>query len=133
MRRFKMMERPLGVRVDARRRRRQQLLRVLWWVCISFIAVTSLVPGALRPSLGIGDKAEHFAAYFLATALAFLAYQGKVGRVAALLAVAAIVFEALQLAVPGRSASILDFAASLAGIGTALTLREIGRRLSSRE
>ena len=87
-------------------------------ICLACIALLSLVPGPLRPHTGLPGQKEHFLAYFL-TALVLgskpreqLSYRASV---AAALCAYAGVLETLQIWVPGRSAQLIDFAASSGG------------------
>lgn len=68
-----------------------------------------------------GDKPAHMLAFFVAGVTASLASRSLTWPAMALTGVAGGV-EILQSFVPGRAASILDFAASLAGIAVGLAL-----------
>lgn len=68
-----------------------------------------------------GDKAAHILAFLVAGLTASLASRSPVWSALALSAVAAGV-ELLQAFVPGRTASVLDLVASLAGVAAGLSL-----------
>jgi len=106
-----------------------RLLRAVGWLGVIAIAVLSLVPGQARPHVMEVSQIEHASAY-CATAAA-LAW-GHAGRrnaltVGLLLTVYAAVLEATQIYVPGRSARLIDFAASgvgaWIGVGLVVLLR----------
>ncbi len=92
-------------------------LRLAPWVCILAIAVLSLVPGEARPHTGLPGQAEHFLAYFLTALLVGVQLRELAYRSTLALALCAYagVLETLQLWVPGRSAQLIDFAASSSG------------------
>lgn len=99
------------------------LLRMGAWGCIILLAVLSLLPGKQfvrtdLAKLGYGPQIEHFAAYFGAAILIGLAYQTRLTRPAVVLVLIpyAALLEIAQLYSPGRTASVLDFAASAAGV-----------------
>ena len=105
------------------------LLRVGAWGCILLLAVLSLLPGhdLIRTDLaklGYGTQIEHFIAYFGATTVIGLAYQTRLTRlaVALILIPYAAVLEIAQIYSPDRNASVLDFAASTAGVVTGALL-----------
>jgi hypothetical protein len=87
------------------------------WLAVLAIAILSLVPGELRPHTGLAGQSEHFLAYFLTGFL--LSVQPGDLRYRTVLAVALCtysgVLETLQIWVPGRSAQLIDFAASSSG------------------
>ena len=98
------------------------IYQLLAWICVSLIAVLSLVPGAERPNSSLPGQAEHFVAY-AATGLFFaLGYTSPRVRVIGWigLAVASGVFELLQNLVPGRTPSALDALASTMGLTAGL-------------
>jgi VanZ family protein len=113
------------------------LLRIGAWGCVVILAVLSLLPanelwrtGLAR--LGYGTQMEHFIAYCGATICIGLAYPARPGR--RLLALALIayagVLEIAQLHAAARNASLLDFAASTAGVvAGAILIPAAGRSL----
>ncbi len=113
------------------------LLRIGAWGCVVILAVLSLLPanelwrtGLAR--LGYGTQMEHFIAYCGATICIGLAYPARPGRL--LLALALIgyagVLEIAQLHAAARNASLLDFAASAAGVAAgAILIPAAGRSL----
>lgn len=95
-------------------------LRVVWMVAVTAVLLGSLSPSLAPPSVWDLDKAMHFSAFgALAAMVPFAA--ARTSRRLLLLAVLLAVggsIEILQEFVPGRSASILDFAADTAGLVT---------------
>jgi len=100
--------------VGTRRLRRLPVL--IWVVGVVGIVVLSLVPKA-APSPRI-DEYVHLAAFAFLAALSLLAFRRP--RSAALsivsVVVVGLIIEAAQSLVPGRSASLEDVAANLAGV-----------------
>jgi VanZ family protein len=112
--------------------------RALGWLAVLSIMVLSLVPGRARPHILPNSYEEHFAAYVVASALLAMAYPALRQRVwlGAMLCVGAASFEVAQLHIAGRTSSVVDLVASVAGVfaGVALSL-VVGRvyeRLSVR-
>ncbi len=80
------------------------------------IAVLSLVPGEDRPNTGMPGRIEHALAYAIAAFVTRLAFRRIASRWQALaFSVAAGLFEIGQIWVPGRNATVGDWAASTAG------------------
>lgn len=93
------------------------------------IVILSLVPGSMRPHILRNDHLEHFVAY-LAVASLWAVGNRRSGRLLAsglLLAACAGLLEVAQLWIPGRTASIVDFASSAIG-GSVGLLLAIGAR-----
>lgn len=93
------------------------VLRFGPWLCILAIAVLSLIPSQARPHTGLPGQLEHFLAYFL-TAFLLGVQRSKPGYRAVLtiaLCAYAGILETLQLWIPGRTAQLIDFAASSSG------------------
>jgi hypothetical protein len=92
-------------------------LRFAPWLCVFGIAVLSLVPGEARPHTGLPGQAEHFMAYFLTALFLGIRPRYLVWRILLALALClyAGLLEVLQIWVPGRSAQLIDFAASSCG------------------
>ncbi len=91
---------------------------VLGWLGIVAITALSLVPGFLRPHSGLPGKMEHALAYGVTGALLFVGYAKPRDRLALWIALAACsaLFELLQHLSPGRSPSVGDCLASIAGL-----------------
>ena len=86
--------------------------------CYVCIALLSSVPGDLRPHVpGFSDKLEHLLAFFALGAITVFAvpraWPGP--WLATAIVTYASALEAGQVFIPGREASIADFAASVAG------------------
>ena len=94
----------------------------IYWI-ILFIATT--LPVESVPSIGVGDKLNHFGAYFVLSVLLFLAllFQKKFTLTLNLIAVYVLVISAVygaadelhQMLIPGRSAEFLDWLSDVAG------------------
>lgn len=93
-------------------------LRAIWMMALLAVLLGSLSPALAPPAFWELDKALHFSA-FAALAVAIPFAVGRTSRrlllLAILLGVGASI-EILQEFVPGRSASILDFGADMAGL-----------------
>ena len=95
---------------------------IVYWI-ILFTATS--IPAQSVPSFGIGDKFNHFFAYFILAILLYLtlSFQEKslfLQRNAALLTIAVVLLygvldELHQMLIPGRSAEFLDWAADAVG------------------
>ncbi len=95
---------------------------IVYWI-ILFTATS--IPAQSVPSFGVGDKFNHFFAYFILAILLYLtlSFQEKsifTQRNAALLTIAIILLygvldELHQMLIPGRSAEFLDWAADAIG------------------
>lgn len=92
--------------------------RPLFWLCLTIITVLSLVPGELRPHTGMHGRMDHAIAYAGTGIFMAIGYVSMRQRLAGIIGVAAlsVLFEFLQLYVPGRSSNILDALASSAGL-----------------
>ena len=100
------------------------LIRTGAWLALASIAALSVLPGNMRPDV-IGDgHYEHFAAYFIVGFLLGLGYPRPRQLLASgfLLAIGAGALEAVQVWIPGRTASAEDFAISMLGAWSALVL-----------
>jgi VanZ family protein len=88
------------------------------WTCLVALAVLSLLPEKAMIRTGVNGHVEHFIAYAGATAIVVSAYARRhaVPSLAAMLMLYAGLLEAGQNFSPGRHPSILDFAASAAGV-----------------
>ena len=116
--------------------------RYLAWLAVTAmvaVVVLSVVPGSLRPDLGLHPDLEHALAY---GGVAFLAVLGQKRldwrAIAALLLVAAAMLELAQLLTPGRNASIADWLSGAAGtifgaLAAVAAARIAGRRMRSPE
>lgn len=96
-----------------------KIFRWLAWIAVIALAVLSLVPGEFRPHVTTSHYIEHFAAYFLTSAVLALAYRGTIHSVlpiAVLLVIYAGLLETAQLWIPGRQARFTDFIASSLGV-----------------
>lgn len=54
--------------------RRAGVLRALFWLLVVFTGTCAVVPPDLQPHIAHSDKVEHFAAFFVLSVLACLAY-----------------------------------------------------------
>lgn len=95
---------------------------IVYWI-ILFTATS--IPAQSVPSFGVGDKFNHFFAYFILAILLYLtlSFQEKslfLQLNAALLTIAVVLLygvldELHQMLIPGRSAELLDWAADVIG------------------
>lgn len=92
-------------------------IRANAWLAVLSIVVLSTVPGDLRPHVMENSYYEHFTAYFIAASLLTVGYSRPMQLPAhwAMLTVCAGVLELIQLLIPGRTASIGDFAMGTIG------------------
>jgi VanZ family protein len=95
-----------------------RFLHLIGWFAVFVISVLSLVPGDLRPHLVASTKAEHVAAYLITAALLAFGSRKRTRIIvtALLLMFYAAALEVTQLFIPGRNASVIDFAASSLGV-----------------
>jgi VanZ family protein len=97
-----------------------KIFRWLAWIAVIALAVLSLVPGEFRPHFTTSQyNIEHFAAYFLTSAVVALAYRATIQSALAIvffLAIYAGLLETAQLWIPGREARFTDFIASTLGV-----------------
>jgi VanZ family protein len=103
----------------------ERLVQLATAGCYVAIAVLSSVPGNLRPHVpGFSDKVEHLVAFLaLGAVTAFVAPRSvSWGRLLAVVVTYAAVLELGQAFIPGRVASLADFAASSAGALLGVTL-----------
>ncbi|WP_230530889.1 VanZ family protein [Microvirga roseola] len=100
-----------------------KLSRLATWTIIAAITVLSLAPGSEMIPIGRG-LTEHFLAYLVFAAAAALGYGRKLGygTLVVIAVVAAALFEFAQGWVPGRAASVNDFAASSLGAFLGVTI-----------
>ena len=91
------------------------LARMAAWLAVLTIIVLSVLPGKMRPHVLGNDFAEHVLAYFTTASLFACGYQGSSHLLSSglLLATSAALLELVQLWVPGRTADIREFAASM--------------------
>lgn len=113
------------------------LARLATWICFLTLAILSLVPGELRPHTGLSGKIEHALAYAATGVVFAFGYLEPRQRIigAASFASVALLFEAAQNLVPGRSPDIRDAMASAGGfaIGLGLGVIAVGVVLRSSE
>ncbi len=93
------------------------LTRVSAWPAVLVIIVLSVVPGSMRPHVLGNDRAEHFIAYLITGSLFAIGHLRPLQLMwsGLLLTICAASLELVQLFIPGRLASSLDFAASCGG------------------
>ncbi|MEW6642049.1 MAG: hypothetical protein AB1586_16205 [Pseudomonadota bacterium] len=110
------------------------MLRTGGWLAVLAVVVVSLLPGSLRPHVLPNNYEEHFAAYLITGCILGAGYPGPRLRLlfAAALAVGAGALELSQVFIAGRTASIADFAAGVAGGWLGLHLPYLVDRLSGR-
>jgi hypothetical protein len=93
------------------------IIRANAWLAILIVIILSMVPGNLRPHVMGNSDYEHFTAYFITGSLLAIGYSRPVQllAIAVILATCAGALEVLQLSIPGRTASVGDFAAGTIG------------------
>jgi hypothetical protein len=94
------------------------LLRPAFFACILLLVMLSWLPSTAMVRTGADGHIEHATAYFLTASIMALAYRESPRLLVqfVLLVTLAAVMEAGQAYVPGRTSSVLDFAASSAGV-----------------
>ncbi len=108
------------------------IVRTAGLLAVTTIAVLSLVPGYLRPSVPIGF--QHFTAYFITAVLLSFGYGNwNPAAIVIPMSLYALVLEIAQNVVPGRTPAVTDFAegtiGTVAGVIVArfiLSLRRLG-------
>jgi VanZ family protein len=97
-----------------------KIFRWLAWIAVIALAVLSLVPGEFRPHFTTSHyNIEHFAAYFLTSAVFALAHQGTIQSglpIVFFLVIYAALLETAQHWIPGREARFTDFIAGTLGV-----------------
>jgi VanZ family protein len=100
----------------------RRLFQVAGIVCLGIVAVLSVLPGADRPHVFGSGNIEHLLAYagtaFFASSLPVL----RGWRVVMWLSAASLMFEALQMVIPGRSPGLDNWIASTVGAIVGLLL-----------
>ena len=103
---------------------------VLWAIVMVGVIIGELLPGNSQilsavSSFGLSDKALHFGAYLLLSAIPSFGFERRRGTMAALsMVLLGVVLEFAQRMVPGRDFEIADMVANALGVlaGLALTL-----------
>ncbi|MBS1180308.1 MAG: VanZ family protein [Proteobacteria bacterium] len=100
----------------------RRLFQVAGVMSLSAIAVLSILPGAERPHVFGSGNVEHFLAYagaaFFASSLPAL----RGWRIVLWLSAASLLFEGLQMFIPGRGPGLDNWIASSVGAATGLVL-----------
>ena len=96
------------------------LLRIAFITALIVSMALSLMPNAYDPILSVWDKAKHFTAFFLLTALFHEAWPNRPGLLekCLLLVLYGLLVECLQTLTPDRHFSLLDLLANATGIAT---------------
>ncbi len=90
------------------------IVRTAGLLAVMTIAVLSLVPGYLRPSVPIAF--QHFIAYFIAAVLLSFGYcNWNPAVIASPMSLYALVLEIAQNVIPGRTPALMDFAEGAIG------------------
>ncbi len=110
------------------------LARTSAWLAVLIIVVLSVLPGNMRPHILGNDRAEHFAAYFIAGGLLTIGYlrPKQLLLSGTLLTLCAGSLEFVQLWIPGRLASVGDFAAGTLGVWIGLLIIVVVRWMRER-
>jgi VanZ family protein len=109
----------------------QRLAALAGWLGLFVIAVLSLVPGEFRPHTDLPGPAEHILAYALTGTALAVGYPRTWHRILWFLAMSAagVLFEILQLWIPGRSPSVIDVTACSSGTALGLFFGALFSRL----
>ncbi len=110
------------------------LIRMGAWPAVLAIIVLSVVPGNMRPHILGNDRAEHFIAYLITGSLFAIRHPRPLRLLssAVLLTICAGSLEFVQLLIPSRLASPLDFIASTIGAWTGFLVVVATRRARGR-
>ena len=103
--------------------------RYLFWALCLLVLVLSVIPGSdSEPVMDHGDKIAHFLMYALLTLAALVPRQvfAGVARVVLFVALFGGAMELLQLSLPHRDGSWLDFFANCSGIAAVWLLVTVG-------
>jgi VanZ family protein len=98
------------------------LTRVIAWLLLVAVAAVTLVPRAWRPISGIDHSLEHFGVFLLlggAFALAYRRHAYSIGLIAVVLIGG---LELIQLFIPGRHATFVDFLLNALGATTGIAV-----------
>jgi VanZ family protein len=100
------------------------LVRASAWLAVLIVVILSVVPGGLRPHVMRNSGYEHLTAYFITAGLLAIGYSRPTQLLAnaAVLTVCAGVLEVAQFSIPGRTASIGDFAIGTIGAWIAVLI-----------
>lgn len=98
----------------------QKLLTVAAWACFVLIAFATLSPAQLRPELSATEPfsvvlLERVGAYAVLGVLFALSYPSRYRLVVSIVFGSAVLFELLQIFVPGRDARVIDAIEKLLG------------------
>jgi VanZ family protein len=106
------------------------LVRAGAWFCVVLVGVLSWLPASMEKRTGAPGQIEHVFAYFCTAAALTLAYprSSRLKLMVGLIVYAAVL-ETGQLYVPGRTAQVIDWAAS--GLGAVLGMVAITRLIRS--
>ena len=100
----------------------RRLFQVAGVICLAVIAILSVLPGPERPHVLGSGNAEHLIAYagaaFFASSLPIL----RGWRIVLVLSAASLIFEGMQMFIPGRGPGLDNWAASTVGALAGLLL-----------
>lgn len=91
-----------------------RLARIAACLGVIAIIIVSLVPGELRPSIGIANAMEHVIAYLVVGALLMVSRRAHWRSILGLIVLAGVM-ELAQTSIPGRSCDVIDFVAGSSG------------------
>lgn len=105
----------------------QNLKRIGFAATVLTIAVLSLLPERLMPSVALSDNTEHMLAYTVLTALGLLTYRGIKGAAIVIAGAIALggALELAQLLTPSRSAELGEFLFDCVGVMVGFVLVSI--------
>src|SRR5262249_2911552 len=105
------------------------MTRPLAWLLLAAVAAFTLVPPAWRPVSQFPHSVEHVAVFLLLGIAFARAYPGRPYVFAGAAVVVAGTLEALQLFVPGRHATLKDFAINAAALCAGIAIATLIERL----
>jgi VanZ family protein len=108
----------------------KMLVRTGAWLAALIITVISIVPGNMQPDVMPDELYEHFVAYFITGSFLAIGYSRPTQLVSSgiLLVICAGALEIIQLWIPGRTSSAVDFVTSSFGAWMGLILIGVLRR-----
>lgn len=93
----------------------QNLLRLLAWIALGVIVLSTLTPNELRPQSGLPVQWERLLAFAVVGFLLAIAYPRQLLVITVVVLGVAVLLEALQLLTPSRHGRVFDLAVKLAG------------------
>lgn len=99
----------------------QLAVRIAAWICLAAIAVVTVGPLGIRPTILLSPSVERFTAFAVAGALFAIAYPRHILLAAVIVLGAAVLLEILQLLAPSRHGRAFDAGVKVIGGFAGLT------------